>query len=128
MADDKAVYTYVPDMIRFYLGEEPILQNVPTWQCGRPDDLAHVLANLPDAPVSLRLEAATLRGNAYRQLGNLPGCLAAMKRLEDAAQREEERLPTQASAFYSQQGRCQQELDESTLANRLYMRSLQRRW
>jgi uncharacterized circularly permuted ATP-grasp superfamily protein len=36
VADDKAVYTYVPDMVRFYLGEEPILQNVPTWQCGRP--------------------------------------------------------------------------------------------
>ncbi|MFZ1346159.1 MAG: circularly permuted type 2 ATP-grasp protein, partial [Tabrizicola sp.] len=51
VADDKAVYTYVPDMIRFYLGEEPILQNVPTWQCGRPDDLAHVLANLPDLVV-----------------------------------------------------------------------------
>jgi len=51
VADDKAVYTYVPDMIRFYLGEEPILQNVPTWQCGKPDDLAHVLANLPELVV-----------------------------------------------------------------------------
>jgi uncharacterized circularly permuted ATP-grasp superfamily protein len=51
VADDKAVYTYVPDMVRFYLGEEPILQNVPTWQCGKPDDLAHVLANLPDLVV-----------------------------------------------------------------------------
>ncbi|MBY0350926.1 circularly permuted type 2 ATP-grasp protein [Tabrizicola sp.] len=51
VADDKAVYTYVPDMVRFYLGEEPILRNVPTWQCGRPDDLAHVLANLPELVV-----------------------------------------------------------------------------
>lgn len=51
VADDKAVYTYVPEMVRFYLGEEPILQNVPTWQCGRPDDLAYVLANLPDLVV-----------------------------------------------------------------------------
>lgn len=51
VADDKAVYTYVPDMVRFYLGEEPILQNVPTWQCGRDDDLKHVLANLPDLVV-----------------------------------------------------------------------------
>ena len=36
VADDKAVYTYVPEMVRFYLGEEPILKNVPTWQCGEP--------------------------------------------------------------------------------------------
>lgn len=86
-----------------------------------------LLANLPDAPVSLRLEAVTLRGNAYRQLGNLPGCLQAMQRMEGEARREEERLPTQVAAFYSQQGRCYQELDQSTLANRLYMRSLQLR-
>lgn len=51
VADDKAVYTFVPDMIRFYLGEEPILQNVPTWQCGRADDLKHVLDNLADLVV-----------------------------------------------------------------------------
>jgi uncharacterized circularly permuted ATP-grasp superfamily protein len=51
VADDKAVYTYVPDMVRFYLGEEPILNNVPTWQCGKPDDLAHVLDNLADLVV-----------------------------------------------------------------------------
>jgi uncharacterized circularly permuted ATP-grasp superfamily protein len=38
-------------MVRFYLGEEPILPNVPTWQCGRPDDLAHVLANLAELVV-----------------------------------------------------------------------------
>ena len=37
IADDKSIYPYVPDMIRFYLGEEPILQNVPTWQCRKPD-------------------------------------------------------------------------------------------
>ncbi|MCA3551279.1 MAG: circularly permuted type 2 ATP-grasp protein, partial [Rhodobacter sp.] len=51
VADDKAVYTHVPDMIRFYLGEEPILQNVPTWQCGNADDCAYVLANLGDLVV-----------------------------------------------------------------------------
>ncbi|MBC7141516.1 MAG: circularly permuted type 2 ATP-grasp protein [Rhodobacteraceae bacterium] len=51
VADDKAVYTYVPEMIRFYLGEEPILQNVPTWQCARPDDRGHVLDNLGDLVV-----------------------------------------------------------------------------
>ncbi len=51
VADDKAVYTYVPEMIRFYLGEEPLLNNVPTWQCGREDDLKHVLSNLPELVV-----------------------------------------------------------------------------
>jgi uncharacterized circularly permuted ATP-grasp superfamily protein len=51
IADDKAIYVYVPEMIRFYLGETAILQNVPTWQCGRPDDYAHVMANLPDLVV-----------------------------------------------------------------------------
>jgi len=38
-------------MVRFYLGEEPILKNVPTWQCGRPDDLRHVLAHLGELVV-----------------------------------------------------------------------------
>ena len=51
VADDKAVYTYVPDMIRFYLGEEPILNNVPTWQCAKSGDLAHVMANLSELVV-----------------------------------------------------------------------------
>ena len=51
VADDKAIYTYVPEMVRFYLGEEPILKNVPTWQCAKPDDLAHVLDNLADLVV-----------------------------------------------------------------------------
>lgn len=46
IADDKSIYLSVPDMIRFYLGEEPILNNVPTWQCSRPDELSHVLANM----------------------------------------------------------------------------------
>jgi uncharacterized circularly permuted ATP-grasp superfamily protein len=51
VADDKAVYCYVPEMIRFYLGEEPILQNVPTWQCAKPDDLGHVLDKLDELVV-----------------------------------------------------------------------------
>jgi uncharacterized circularly permuted ATP-grasp superfamily protein len=36
VADDKSIYPYVPEMIRFYLGEDPILNNVPTWQCREP--------------------------------------------------------------------------------------------
>jgi uncharacterized circularly permuted ATP-grasp superfamily protein len=51
VADDKAVYIYVPDMIRFYLGEEPILNNVPTWKCANPDECAHVLAHLDELVV-----------------------------------------------------------------------------
>lgn len=51
VADDKAVYTFVPEMVRFYLGEEPILQNVPTWQCGKADDLKYVLEHLPELVV-----------------------------------------------------------------------------
>ena len=46
VADDKVVYAYVPDMIRYYEGEEPILQNVPTFLCWRDQDRQHVLQNL----------------------------------------------------------------------------------
>jgi uncharacterized circularly permuted ATP-grasp superfamily protein len=51
VADDKSVYPFVPDMIDFYLGEKPILHNVPTWQCRKPDDLKYVLAHLPELVV-----------------------------------------------------------------------------
>lgn len=51
IADDKAIYVYVPEMIRFYLGQQPILDNVPTWQCGKPEDLDHVLAHLDELVV-----------------------------------------------------------------------------
>jgi uncharacterized circularly permuted ATP-grasp superfamily protein len=48
VADDKAIYVFVPDMIKFYLGEKPILENVQTWRCAAPDDLKYVLDNLKD--------------------------------------------------------------------------------
>ena len=48
VADDKSTYPYVPDMIRFYLGEEPLLANVPTWQCRHPQDLAYVTDHLAE--------------------------------------------------------------------------------
>ncbi|MEG0242357.1 MAG: circularly permuted type 2 ATP-grasp protein [Pseudomonas sp.] len=68
VADDKSVYPFVTDMIRFYLDEEPILKNVPTfqcrkpdeepilknvptWQCRKPEELSHVLAHLPELVV-----------------------------------------------------------------------------
>jgi uncharacterized circularly permuted ATP-grasp superfamily protein len=51
VADDKSIYPYVPDMIRFYLSEQPLLNNVPTWQCRKPDDLAYTLAHLDELVV-----------------------------------------------------------------------------
>ena len=51
VGDDKSIYPYVPDMVRFYLDEEPILANVPTWQCRREAELKEVLARLPELVV-----------------------------------------------------------------------------
>jgi uncharacterized circularly permuted ATP-grasp superfamily protein len=48
VADDKAVYAYVPEMIRYYLGEEPILPNVPTYLCMDEKQREHVLANIDE--------------------------------------------------------------------------------
>ena len=46
VADDKSVYAYVPDMVCYYLGEEPALANVETYLCRRPEDLEYTLDNL----------------------------------------------------------------------------------
>ena len=51
VADDKSIYPYVPEMIRFYLSEEPVIANVPTYQCRKDDDLSYVLANMHDLVV-----------------------------------------------------------------------------
>jgi uncharacterized circularly permuted ATP-grasp superfamily protein len=51
VADDKSVYAYVPDMIRYYLGEEPLLANVETHLCRRSEDLEYTLDNLQDLVV-----------------------------------------------------------------------------
>jgi uncharacterized circularly permuted ATP-grasp superfamily protein len=51
VADDKSIYPYVPAMIRFYMDQEPILANVPTWMCRKPRELSHVLDNLQDLVV-----------------------------------------------------------------------------
>jgi len=57
VADDKVVYAYVPDMIRYYLSEEPILPNVPTYLCWRDQDRQHVLQNLDKLVVKAANEA-----------------------------------------------------------------------
>jgi uncharacterized circularly permuted ATP-grasp superfamily protein len=51
IADDKAVYSYMPDIVKFYLGEEPLLKNVPTWRCRESEHLSYVLDNLEDLVV-----------------------------------------------------------------------------
>lgn len=51
VADDKSIYPFVPEMIRYYLNEEPLLQNVPTWHLSNPQDLGFVLDNLADLVV-----------------------------------------------------------------------------
>lgn len=51
VADDKVVYSYVPDMIRYYLGEEPLLANIPTYRCVDDDDRRYVLQHLPELVV-----------------------------------------------------------------------------
>lgn len=51
IADDKAVYSYIPDIVEFYTGEKAILQNVPTWRCAEADSLAYVLDHLEELVV-----------------------------------------------------------------------------
>jgi uncharacterized circularly permuted ATP-grasp superfamily protein len=51
IADDKAIYSYMPEILSFYLDEEPILKNVPTWRCRDPEALAYVQDNLADLVV-----------------------------------------------------------------------------
>jgi uncharacterized circularly permuted ATP-grasp superfamily protein len=51
IADDKAVYSFMPAIVKFYLGEEPLLKNVPTWRCREPEQLAYVLDHLQELVV-----------------------------------------------------------------------------
>ncbi len=51
ISDDKAVYSYMPEIVKFYLSEEPILNNVPTWRCRQADDLKYVLDNMHELVV-----------------------------------------------------------------------------
>ena len=51
VADDKALYTYMPEIVRFYLGEEMKLKNVRTWRCREADSLRYVLENMGDLVV-----------------------------------------------------------------------------
>ncbi len=77
VADDKCVYAWVPDMIRFYLGEEPLIPNVPTFRCMYDDEREHVLANIGD----LVLKPANESGGYGIVIGNR----ASSEELETAA-------------------------------------------
>lgn len=79
VADDKAIYAYVPEMIRYYLGEDQIIPNVPTYLCGNPKHLDHVLANLDQ----LVVKAANESGG----YGMLIGTQATAEQREDFADR-----------------------------------------
>ena len=75
VADDKSIYPYVPKMVEFYLGEKPILNNVPTYMCRDKDDLGYVLANLAELVVK---EVHGAGG-----YGMLVGPAATKKEIED---------------------------------------------
>jgi uncharacterized circularly permuted ATP-grasp superfamily protein len=79
VADDKAIYSYVPTFIRYYLGEEPILRNVETYVCSNRSDLACVLDRLPELVVK-----AVGESGGY---GMLIGPAADRARIEDFRQR-----------------------------------------
>jgi uncharacterized circularly permuted ATP-grasp superfamily protein len=51
ICDDKAIYSYMPDIVEFYTGEKPLLANVPTWRCAEPDSLKYVLDHLKELVV-----------------------------------------------------------------------------
>ncbi|WP_199556129.1 circularly permuted type 2 ATP-grasp protein [Sandaracinobacteroides hominis] len=51
IADDKAIYSYMPEIVRFFTGRDPLLHNVPTWRCREPDSLGYVLDNLHELVV-----------------------------------------------------------------------------
>jgi uncharacterized circularly permuted ATP-grasp superfamily protein len=79
VADDKSIYPFVPDMIRFYLSEEPVLNNVPTYQCRKQEDLQYTLANLPELVVK---EVHGAGG-----YGMLVGPASSKQQIEDFRQR-----------------------------------------
>jgi len=75
VADDKAVYAYVPDMIRYYLNEEPILKNVPTYQLADPDNRKMVFANMSKMVIK--------KTNESGGYGMLIGSAATEKEMDD---------------------------------------------
>ena len=79
IADDKAIYSYMPQIIEFYTGEKPLLHNVPTWCCAEPDALKYVLAHLDELVVK------EVHGSGG--YGMLIGPMSSKKELADFAQK-----------------------------------------
>ncbi len=75
VADDKAIYVYVPEMIKYYLNEEPILKNVPTYQLGNADEREYVFANMNKMVVK--------KTNESGGYGMLMGHASTEKEIED---------------------------------------------
>ena len=73
VADDKAIYTFVPAMIRYYLNEEPLLKNVPTYQLGKDEEREHVFKNIEKMVIKKTNESGgygMLMGSAATEAGN----------------------------------------------------------
>ncbi len=86
---------------------------------------AAIVASLgDDAPSGLRLESVTDHGRAQRLLGDEGGCIRTMQPLQSLALREQKQLPTQASEFYSQLGRCHRATGAQSRARPLFERAL----
>ncbi|QQM31488.1 circularly permuted type 2 ATP-grasp protein [Martelella lutilitoris] len=75
IADDKAIYSYMPEIVEFYTGQKPLLENVPTWRCSEPESLAYVLDNIANLVVK------EVHGSGG--YGMLVGPAASKKELED---------------------------------------------
>ncbi len=78
VADDPGVFPFVPDAIRYYLGEEPLLPGVETWTCRRPDHLAYTLDHLPELVVEHRRDGAVLSGPEF-SAGARDACAARLR-------------------------------------------------
>jgi uncharacterized circularly permuted ATP-grasp superfamily protein len=79
IADDKAIYSYMPEIVEFYTGRKAILGNVPTWRCSEPDSLAYVLDHLSELVVK------EVHGSGG--YGMLVGPASTKKEREDFAQK-----------------------------------------
>ena len=90
VCDDKAIYSYMPEIVKFYFGEEPILKNVPTWRCREADALKHVLSNLDKLVVK--------EVNGSGGYGMLVGPHATKQQCADFAQK----LKARPEAFIAQ--------------------------
>lgn len=75
VADDKAIYSFVPAMIRYYLNEEPILKNVPTYQLGKDEEREYVFKNITDMVIK--------KTNGSGGYGTPTGCAANEQEIED---------------------------------------------